>query len=223
VLVPVARGQSQLHLEDRILAVVDEDPILASDVERVIRLELARPDEGEDEEGFRGRVLRDLIEQRLRFHEVDRFGLLQVPVSEIEAGTEEIRSRFSTEEAFQRSLAELRMSEQDLRQLVARQLTILAFVDERLGARVFVGLEEIQRYYDDELVPALRQRQELVPPIEDVREMIRILLREQRMLAETRRWTEELAARADIINYFDRSGEELPPVVETIRGEKPSP
>lgn len=204
-------------LEDRILAVVDEDPILASDVERTIRLGLVERVEGEDDRAFERRVLEGLIEQSLRFHEVDRYGLVQVPVEEIEVRTEEIRSRFPTEEEFQQRLQELEMTERQLRQLVARQLTIFTFVDERLGARVFVDLDDIQTYYREVLVPAMREQGDEPPPEQEVREMIRLLLREQRMVEEIERWTSEIAAKADIIRYFERSSEELPPVLEVIR------
>lgn len=59
---------------DRVLAVVDEETILASDVEQVIALGLVERQEEESEEAFRQRALQELIEQKLRFHEIDRYG-----------------------------------------------------------------------------------------------------------------------------------------------------
>ena len=69
------------------LAVVDEDPVLASDVERAIRLGLEQPRPGETDERFRRRVLDALIDQRLQFHEIDRFNFEQVPVDESRSGS----------------------------------------------------------------------------------------------------------------------------------------
>lgn len=208
-------------LEDRILAAVDNDPILASDVERVIALGLVEPSPDETDSALRRRVLEGLIEQRLRFHEVDRFGFGQVPVEEIEERCEEIRSRFPTEEAYRDHLRRLDMNEEDLRQLVARQLMILAYVEERLGARVFVGLEEIRAYYQEELVPAMEARGERPPPLETVREEIRTVIRERHLGEEVQRWTEELRRQADIVSHFDEHHDELPPVVETLRSPSP--
>ena len=48
---------------DRILAVVDEDPILQSEVEQVIGLGLLEPEPEEPDELFRARVLQGLIAQ----------------------------------------------------------------------------------------------------------------------------------------------------------------
>ena len=121
------------------LAVVDEDPILASDVERAIRLGLVQPNPGEADAQFRRRVLDGLIDQRLQFHEIDRFNFEQVPVDDIQKRVAEIRARFPDEAAFQKALKEVGLDPKSLRQLVARQLLVLTYVDERLGSRVFVG------------------------------------------------------------------------------------
>src|ERR1700676_602377 len=71
-------------LKDRVIAVVDDDPILATDLDRAIVIGQLEPKPGESQRAFRRRVLDDLIAQRLRFHEIDRFGLEQVPVDQIE-------------------------------------------------------------------------------------------------------------------------------------------
>lgn len=201
------------RLVDRILAVVDEDPILMSEIEEVIGLGLAEPRPGEGRDAFRARVLDALVDERLRFHEVDRFGFAQVPVALIEERVAEVRSRFASAEDFARRLAELRMGEDELRQLVARQLMVLTYVDERLGARVFVGLDDIRAYYDRELVPAMRAEGQTPPSLEAVREDIRAVLKQQRLNEEIARWTEELRLAADIQLFLDEP-DSLPPVVE---------
>jgi hypothetical protein len=201
------------RLVDRILAVVDEDPILASEVDQAIGLGLVERRAGESDAVLRRRVLDGLIEQRLRFHEVDRFGLAEVPVEVIEAHFREIRARFADAEAFAARLAELGLDEVAVRQLVARQLMVLRFVEERLGPRIFVGLDEIRVYYERTLAPELRRRGEPVPPIEEVRERIRALLKDERLNEEIGRWSEELRRAADISDHFDAVHAELPPVV----------
>src|SRR5437868_2086784 len=74
---PAGKGAPQGDLKDRVLAVVDEDPILQSDLDRVISLGLKQRNPNEEEPAFRRRVLNDLIADRLRFHEIDRFGFEQ--------------------------------------------------------------------------------------------------------------------------------------------------
>jgi peptidyl-prolyl cis-trans isomerase SurA len=211
-------------LKDRVLAVVDEDPILASDLNRAIVLGQLAPKPGESQSAFRRRVLDDLIAQRLRFHEIDRFGLEQVPVDQIEKQVAEVRARFKDEATFRQKLREVGLDETALRQLMARQLEVLAFVDERLGPQVFVSLDDIANYYKNVLTPELQKQHQPVPALDEVRDKIREVLRQQRLTEEIDHWTEELRRKANIAVYFDKpAGGPLPPVVKRIElGKKPN-
>jgi hypothetical protein len=203
-------------LRDRVLAVVDEDPILQSDLDRVIALGLAQSRPGEDPTAFRRRVLDQLIEERLRFHEMDRFGFEQVPVENVDAHVAQIRTRFKDDAAFQKALRDQGMTVKDLRQVVARQLMVLAYVDEQLGPRVFVSLDDISNHYRTVLTPDLQKRGLPVPPLEDVRDQIRTVLREQRLNEAIGKWTEDLRRKADVQVFFDQPAGKLPPVVKKI-------
>ncbi|MDH3744454.1 MAG: SurA N-terminal domain-containing protein [Acidobacteriota bacterium] len=203
---------------DRILAVVDEDPILASDVDRVLGLGVfgAQAGEGEvssednEEAALRRSVLDQLIEERLRFHEIDRFGFTEISLADVEKGFLGIRERFPSEQAFRQRLAKLGLDEDGVRQLVARQIMVLTFVEERLGPRIFVGRDEIRAYYDGPLTEQLRASGSSVPSLESVREEVRAVLKEARLNEEIDRWTEELWREADVQDYFDRPLDEMP-------------
>lgn len=201
---------------DRVVAVVDQDPLLLSDIEQVIGLGLAERREGESDEVFRRRVLEGLIEQRLRLHEVGRFDFVDLSVEQIEAQVRQLRDEFPSQEAFAERLEELGMTEDDLRQLIARQGAVLQYVEEHLGSRVFVSLDDVQAYYDEELVPVLRETGAAVPPLEEVQEEIRGLVKAQRLNEEIDRWTEELRRKADIEILLDDYPRELPPKVDRI-------
>jgi hypothetical protein len=205
------------QLADRIVAVVDGDPILQSDVERAIVLGMVERRAGETPEALRRRVLDGLVEQRLRVHEVERYGFEQVPVEMIAEQVDAIRARFPSEEAFRRRLADVGLQLAGLEQLVAQQLQVMVYVDELLGARVFVGLEDIEAHYERVLAPRLRAAGQPVPPIEEVREQIREVLREQRLNEELARWTTELRRQADVRDHLDAPQRPLPPKV----GERP--
>lgn len=204
------------QLVDRVVAVVDEDPILLSDLERVIALGLAEAKDGESVSSLRRRVLDALIEQRIRLHEIGRFGFEQAPLELVERQLEALRARFPDDDAYRSELRRMGIDEVGVRQLLARQLAVLEYVEERLGPRIFVGLEEIRRYYDDELAPRQRAAGALLPPLEEVRESIRALLREERLDEEIDRWTAELRAQADVVDLLDEPERPLPPEVATF-------
>lgn len=208
-------------LADRILAVVDEDPILDSDLKQVVALGLAEQQEGESHDGFQRRLLNRLIDIRLRYHEVDRFGFEAVPASEIDFRVEEMEETFAAKEGvggqtFAQRLSEIGIDRVTLREIVARQLLVNAYVEERLGARIFVSLADIQDHYDNDLTPKMEQRQQEPPPLATVREWIRDTLREQRLNEEIDSWTQELREGADILDYLDSDHAELPPVIHTF-------
>lgn len=218
---PAAAAEGDARVVDRVVAVVDEDPILASDLERAIRLGLIERRTGESDAALSRRALDGLIADRLRQHEVGRFGYEEVPVEEVDAQVARLRARFAAPGGLEAELARLGLDEAALRQLLARQLAALAFIEERLGPRVFVGVDEIRRYYDERLVPELDARGETPPPLDQVRESIRAVLREQRLNQEIERWTEELRREADVVDLLDAPARPLPPVVETWPAKPP--
>ena len=201
----------ELRLIDRIVAVVDEDPILLSEIDRALALGLIQAEAGESATAVRRRALDRLVEQRLRSHELERFGFEAAPLDEIAAGYDEIRARFATQAEFQAELERLNLNEEKLRQLVAHQVSVLLYVEERLGPRVFVSVDDIQSYYDAELVPELRGRGAEIPSIEAVREAIRAVLRERRLNDEIERWTRDLRSAADVEDFLDSPRPPLPP------------
>jgi hypothetical protein len=210
-VLPLAAAAAQEAVAiDRILAVVDEDPILVSEVDQVIGLGLFERQPEEPEEEFRSRVLTRLIEQRLRFHEIDRFGFSELPIGEVERQFAEFRESFGSAEEFAERLAELGLGETALKQLVAQQLMVVTYIEERLGPRVFVGMEDITAYYDEVLAAEMAAAGQPLPPIQEVREQIRDVLKQKRLNDEIERWTEELRQKADIEDY-SMSGHDTPP------------
>jgi len=200
-------------LADRIVAVVDDDPILASDLHRAVAFGLVEQLGSEEDEAFRARVLERLIEEKLRFHEIDRYGFQEVPLDEVNRSFAEVKDLFANERAFADKLEELGLTEERVKELLARRLLVLVFVEERLGPRVFVSVDSIEEYYRQTLVPTMRQRGNPVPELGEVREQIRDVLRQERLNEEIENWTRELELRADIVNHLDERPVELPPVV----------
>lgn len=205
----------ELALVDRIVATVDGDPIFFSDIHRRIDLGLVQKGGEETEEQLERRALESLIEEKLRLHEIERYAFRPVPEAEMERQLEAVRQRFADAASFEQRLTELGLGEEGLRQMLARQLRVLVYIEERLGPRIFVDFEDIEAYYDETLVPALEARGAARPELAEVQEAIGELLREIRLNEEIKEWTLELRLQAEIVDLFERPVRELPPVRES--------
>lgn len=213
---PAAVEEGDLILADRIVAVVDEDPILLSDVRRLVALGLAERVDGESEAQLHRRVLDGLIDQRLRLHEIERYDFSPIPESEIDRQVERIRADFDDPRELRRRLESLGLDDAGLALLVARQLKVLLYVEKRLGPRVFIRAEDVRAYYEEVLKAEMARRGLEPPPLDEVRERIRGILRERELNREIDAWTEELRLEADVVDYLDRADAELPPVIDRI-------
>ncbi|MCG8457055.1 MAG: SurA N-terminal domain-containing protein [Holophagales bacterium] len=190
-------------LVDRLVALVDEDPIFLSDLRRALALGFVA-DSADDDTGRRERrVLDRLIEERLRLHEVDRYDTAAIPDSEIERQFRRIEDDAGGAEGLDARLLALGLDREGLETLLRRQLRVLTYVEERLGARIFVDEEEVEAHYLGPLARELAARGEDPPPLEEVRPAIRALLREQELNLEVARWTDRLRQEADIVDLLD--------------------
>ncbi|MEM1202841.1 MAG: hypothetical protein AAGN66_06385 [Acidobacteriota bacterium] len=210
-------SEAPLGEADRIVAVVDEDPIFLSDIERAVALGVADDLVAQDSDParLRRRVLGRLVEQRLRSHEADRYDTSAVPSADVDRQVETIAERFGGDGRLRERLVELGYGLDDLRALLRRRLRVLAYIEERLAPRVFVEEEDIRAYYDTELAVELELRGLDRPPLAELREPIRVLLRERALDAEIERWTDELRLRADVVDLLERGPLDgpLPPVI----------
>lgn len=165
-LVPLARAQDpgttvSPRLVDRIVAIVDEEAILLSDLEREIetyRFEMqsaGEPITGSDAE-IRRRMLDRLIEVKLLVAQAKLDGMV-VGEEELERetaqATQRLIDRFGTRSALERELARSGMSFQDLearnRELVRNRLYTMRMVQRHVRPRVEVRDDEVRRFYEE--------------------------------------------------------------------------
>ena len=204
---------------DRVVARVGDDPIFASDIERIQALRLAVRRDGEDLPSFERRILNDLVDQRLRLQAVERYDLPPPPASLLDTQVEALADQFGGAEALGRQLAVLGLDTESLRRLLARQARVLTYIDQRLAPRIFVELDAVRAYYDEVLVPALARDGVDAPPLDTVEAEIRGVLRELRLDEEIDRWTAELRLQSEIVDLYDRPVRPLPPLVLRLDGD----
>jgi peptidyl-prolyl cis-trans isomerase SurA len=183
---------------DRVAAVVDRQVITLSEVNQMVALRFFTRNAGESEDDYRRRVLDALIAQALRYRDVERFGAEDIPKDSIEARLRDIESRFHSPAEFNAALASVELSPDELRALIKRQLQVESYIQERFSPLIFIANEEIQTYYRTTWSEQRRQRGLAIPPLNQVREEIRTLLKSERLATEVDKWTAQLRARANV-------------------------
>jgi parvulin-like peptidyl-prolyl isomerase len=186
---------------DRIAAVVEGRVITTSDVEGLIRAELVPRREGETDAEHRKRTLDVAIDFILRRRDAERFGLKDVTDEEVTARIARLAGPGSTPEALLERLSAAGIAEADLRRIVRQRLQIEAYVEERFAPLIFVSLDEIESYYQETWSRQRVAEGLPVPPLAEVREQLRQILRAERLAEEVRRWTEQLRNRANVDIY----------------------
>jgi len=186
---------------DRIAAVVEGQVITTGDVERLIRANLMPRREEESDADYRRRVLNTAIDFLLERRDAERFGLKDVHPADVDARIDRLaRADGSREQMFAR-LTAAGMDETNLRQIIRQRLQIEAYIEERFAPLIFISLDEIERYYRETWSKQRQDEGQPVPPLAEVREQLRELLRAEGLEQEVHRWTERLRSRANVDVY----------------------
>jgi peptidyl-prolyl cis-trans isomerase SurA len=186
---------------DRIAAVIDRQVLTVSEVNQLAEVRFFPRAAGRSDDDYRHDILEALIAQALRYRDVERFGAQDIPKDSIEARLVEIQHRFASPAELDAALARAELTPDELRALIKRQLQVEAYIQERFAPMVFVANEDIADYYNGPWRQQRVARGLPVPPLNDVREEIRTLIRSRQLDQQIETWTTQLRARANVDVY----------------------
>jgi hypothetical protein len=186
---------------DRIAALVDQQVITVSEVSQMSEIRFFARPAGQNDDDYRRSILDSLISQALRYRDVERFGAEDIPKDSIEARLLEIQKRFASPAEFTAAIQHAELTLDEVRTLVKRQLQVEAYIQERFAPMIFISNDEIATYYRGAWSQQRRQRGLSIPPLTEVTEEIRTLLKSTRLQEEIDKWTTQLRARANVDVY----------------------
>jgi peptidyl-prolyl cis-trans isomerase SurA len=143
-------NDTQAILVDRILAVVDHQPITLSDLqqyEAFLALNNGKKN-WEPPDAPSPTVLQQLIDQRLLLEEAERFEVSPPEKADLLKVQDRLVKRFSNPEEFQGTLRRWGLDRESLHRLLEDHLTVERFVDQRIKFFVIIPPAEIQTYYE---------------------------------------------------------------------------
>jgi hypothetical protein len=186
---------------DRIAALVDRQVLTVSEISQMAEIRFFPRKVRQSEDDYRHDILDTLIAQALRFRDVERFGAEDIAKDSIEARLREIQQRFPSSAEFGAAVQRAELTLDEVRALIKRQLQVEAYIQERFAPMIFVSSEEIETYYRGTWSQQRRERGLDIPPLSQVQEEIRALLKSSRLQEEVERWTSQLRSRANVDIY----------------------
>jgi len=199
----LASSFGEAQVVDRIVAVVNRQVILQSQLEQSTQIQLLL--EGNpvakitpaDEQV----VLDQLIDRALLEQQIVTNSMLDPSPDEVAARMRELRSQIpgaTSDDQWRAMLATYGVSQHDLEIQITEQLRVLRFIDLRFRALAHADRTAVTAYYQEKFLPELRKRGAPEPPLNQVSGEIEKILTEQRIDELLNSWLQALRSQAYI-------------------------
>jgi len=202
---------------DRVVAIVNGDLVLESDIDEEIRFERIQPyrvpPSGETE---RDRALNRLIDRRLILQQ--QRGLAVTPISDaaLDAGIKDLRNDMAvcaggackTDEQWKHMLAGRGFTPEELRERWRIRMQVLAFIEQRFRSGIRISDAEISKFYTEYMLPEYKRRDATAPPLESVSDRIEEILLQQKVSELLNEWLKSLREQGSV--RILKQGEEAP-------------
>lgn len=199
-----APGQAQTL--DSVVAVIDGDVLLSSDIDEEIRFAAFLPYPVAQQSNTRVNAAERLIDRTLILHQEKQLPGVEVSDAEVDQRIAELRKEIpacvryqcETEAGWQKYLAANGFTEAEVREEWRKRLEILAFIELRFKAGIKISKLEIQAYYDKDLVPRFQKEGAKAPGLDTVSPRIEEILLQQRVSTVLFEWLQSLREQGSV-------------------------
>jgi peptidyl-prolyl cis-trans isomerase SurA len=192
---------------DRVVAVVNQKAILASDIDEEIQISVLDPARTGQSQLTRQRALDQLISRTLIQQQIRREDLLATQPSqdELNARLMEIRKELpecvhqncATDAGWKAFLAAHDLTEERVAAYLRYRIEILGFIEQRFRSGIHIPQQDIENYYRNTLVPQYKAG-ETIPPLEKVATRIEEILLQQQVTSLFDEWLTNLRNQGDV-------------------------
>ncbi|MGH9680991.1 MAG: hypothetical protein ACRD4Y_13670 [Candidatus Acidiferrales bacterium] len=190
----MALPAAQSRVVDRIVARIEDDIILESQVRELAAFQKLVEGQAESDD----QLLSELIEQWMVQTEASASHFPEPAKSEVDRELARLAERFASPEAYSARLRDLGLSAGQVRDMIDRQIYVERYLDYKFRPSVQIDPPAIDAYYKSDLIPELQKKKQAVPPEDDVREQIRELLVQKQISELTAKWLDETRSRLKI-------------------------
>jgi len=186
---------------DRIVARVENDIILLSDVRALSRYQQFLNGKSETD----GQILDRLIDQWIVRTEADVSRFRQPSEADINLSLERLRKSFASAEEYEARKKQAGLSEAEIREMAAAQLYLSNYLDSRFRPGVQIDPKTIEDFYVKSVVPRAKARGQEPPPLDDARELIQEALVQRGINDQADQWLIESKARLHIEKFLEEA------------------
>ena len=204
---PASTPSSQPIVLDRVVAVVNNQAILQSDLDEEMRLSVLEPDlpgRGPEtaESALRRLISRALIRQQIREEDAQTAEPTSKQVNErIDDLRHQlpacVRAHCATTAGWQAFLAAHQLTESAVRNYLRNRLEILNFIEMRFRQGIHISQQEISDYYQDTLLPQYLVG-EPTPPLKQIAPRISEVLLQQKVNQLFSGWLDNLRQEGEV-------------------------
>ncbi len=202
-----AQPAAERKVIDRVVAVVNKEPLLLSELMLEARVVLINQGgvlaaQAELADAELASALEYSIGQRLAWAEADRLQVFAVDEEEVARALNELAGHFPSRAKYQAFLQQQEASEDQLAAILRRQLRVARYLDSRVKLAARVSEEELRRFYQEHQDDFVGQG------FSQVREGIKAALTRDRYRQLAKRLMDELRARAEVrvVAHFGEPG-----------------
>lgn len=200
---------------DGIVATVNRQPLLRSDWNEAVCFEtfMQQKPLTAVTESDRVRALQRLIDRQLLKAQMGNTDSMQPSDEELRQDVAKLRAQVpngNDDASWRKLLAGYGLSEAVVGQHLRTEFQVMNFVEVRLRPNVHVQGDEVEAYYQNQLLPDLQKNGGKVLPLDEVEPRIRELLTQQRMDELLDAWLHNLRQQAEIHSSVSIPGVNAP-------------
>jgi len=207
-----SRGESL----DHIVAIVNQDIILESDVQEEIHFLAFEPYHTQTRISPRDQALERLINRTLILQQEKLQPQEPISDAEVQAQIQQLRSSIpacdqkncETEAGWTQYLAEHDFTEEELEARWRERMTVLRFIEVRFRSGVRITPQQISEYYQQTMLPEYVKQKATPPPLESISKRIEEVLLQRQVTSLLNGWLKTLRDQGSVRTL--QAGEEAP-------------
>jgi hypothetical protein len=189
------------ELIDRIVARIENDVILLSDVRLLSSYQLLVDGKSESD----SEILDHLIDQWIVRNEASAARTPQPSETDIDRSVERLVRGFSSKEDYQARRKLAGLSEAEVRRITTDELFLNSYLDARFRPTVRVDEKAIEDFYKNSLMPRAQARGTAPPSLEAAHDYIQEALVQLKINEQADRWLKESHARLRVSKMLEEN------------------